>query len=234
MATVANKGDYTVTANVGDLESEVSFVCFLNSVSENLISGKLPYAFDAFTEEGAEKNLTDGNDVNEAIWNCTESDEHYMYFDLGDEYGVEGAAIVWEGAYAVDYDIIFSLNKFDDSNEVLMANGITTDHTINVVDNNTTHRTHPVVGADGYDCVKARYIAVKTSKALNSDWGIKPRELKVFGGNWTVISGVESVDADNADAEVEYYNLQGIRVAEPANGIYIRRQGNASSKVILK
>lgn len=234
MATVANKGDYTVTANVGDLESKVSFVCFVNSVSENLISGKLPYAFDAFTVEGAEKNLTDGNDVTEAIWNCTESDEHYMYFDLGDEYGVEGVAIVWEGAYAVDYDIIFSLNKFDDSRAALKANAIINDHTINVVDNNTTHRTHPVVGADGYDCVKARYVAVKTSKALNSDWGIKPRELKVFGGNWAIISGVESVDADNADAEVEYYNLQGIRVAEPANGIYIRRQGNASSKVILK
>lgn len=44
--------------------------------------------------------------------------------------------------------------------------------------------------------------------------------------------GVENVDV-NADAAVEYFNLQGVRVENPANGLYIRRQGNKVSKVIL-
>lgn len=46
--------------------------------------------------------------------------------------------------------------------------------------------------------------------------------------------GVEGIVIDNAAAPVEYYNLQGIRVTNPANGIYIRRQGNTAAKVVIK
>ncbi len=46
-------------------------------------------------------------------------------------------------------------------------------------------------------------------------------------------TGVESIDADN-NVNAEYYNLQGIRVNEPVKGqLYIVRQGNKVSKVIL-
>ncbi len=38
---------------------------------------------------------------------------------------------------------------------------------------------------------------------------------------------------DNSNAPVEYFNLQGIRVANPENGIFIRRQGSEVSKVAL-
>ncbi|MBJ2188573.1 MAG: hypothetical protein JFR41_08120 [Muribaculaceae bacterium] len=46
-------------------------------------------------------------------------------------------------------------------------------------------------------------------------------------------SGIAGVEAD-ANAPVEYYNLQGVRVAEPANGLYIRRQGNTATNVLVK
>ena len=48
-----------------------------------------------------------------------------------------------------------------------------------------------------------------------------------------VSSAVESVLVAG-EADVEYYNLQGIRVENPANGIYIRRQGNTATKVYVK
>lgn len=48
-----------------------------------------------------------------------------------------------------------------------------------------------------------------------------------------VSSGVEDVMAEDADAPVEWFNLQGIRVANPENGIYIRRQGSKVEKVVL-
>ncbi|MDE5554908.1 MAG: hypothetical protein K2J10_06970, partial [Muribaculaceae bacterium] len=48
------------------------------------------------------------------------------------------------------------------------------------------------------------------------------------------ISGIESVTNDNNDAPVEYFNLQGLRVNEPSNGIFIRRQGNKVTKVLVK
>lgn len=45
-------------------------------------------------------------------------------------------------------------------------------------------------------------------------------------------SAVEDVAVD-ANAPVEFYTLQGIRVAAPKAGIYIRRQGNKATKVIF-
>ncbi len=49
-------------------------------------------------------------------------------------------------------------------------------------------------------------------------------------------SGIDNVvvDTDDSDAPVEYYNLQGIRVENPANGIYIKRQGSKATKVLIK
>ncbi|MDE6927471.1 MAG: hypothetical protein K2P06_01965 [Muribaculaceae bacterium] len=42
-----------------------------------------------------------------------------------------------------------------------------------------------------------------------------------------------AVDEADANAPVEYYNLQGVRVMNPENGLYIRRQGKNVTKVIL-
>lgn len=46
------------------------------------------------------------------------------------------------------------------------------------------------------------------------------------------LSGVEEIEEENAP--VEYYNLQGVKVANPSNGIFVRRQGNKTSKVLVK
>lgn len=45
--------------------------------------------------------------------------------------------------------------------------------------------------------------------------------------------GVESIIDQNENAPVEYYNLQGVKVVNPEKGIYIKKQGNKSSKVVL-
>lgn len=50
----------------------------------------------------------------------------------------------------------------------------------------------------------------------------------------TAYSGVEGIAADNENAPVEYFNLQGVRVNNPANGLYIRRQGTNVSKVLVR
>ena len=47
-------------------------------------------------------------------------------------------------------------------------------------------------------------------------------------------TGIGSIDADNANAPVEYFNMQGMRVENPENGLYIRRQGNTVTKVLVK
>ena len=47
-------------------------------------------------------------------------------------------------------------------------------------------------------------------------------------------SAISNIIADDANAPVEYFNLQGVRVENPANGLYIKRQGNTVTKVIVK
>lgn len=46
------------------------------------------------------------------------------------------------------------------------------------------------------------------------------------------VSGLNVIDAD--DAEAVYYNLQGVRVENPAAGLYIRVRGQKVDKVIVK
>lgn len=46
-------------------------------------------------------------------------------------------------------------------------------------------------------------------------------------------SGIEGVVAED-NAPAEYYNLQGIKVENPENGMYIRRQGGKATKVIVR
>jgi hypothetical protein len=37
-----------------------------------------------------------------------------------------------------------------------------------------------------------------------------------------------------ADGDVEWFTLQGVRIAQPEDGIYIRRQGNKVEKVVVR
>ncbi len=46
-------------------------------------------------------------------------------------------------------------------------------------------------------------------------------------------TGVESVSLDE-NAPIEYYNLQGVRVANPEKGIYIVREGNRLAKRVIR
>ena len=46
------------------------------------------------------------------------------------------------------------------------------------------------------------------------------------------VVGVEETLVDE-NAPVEYYNLQGVKVANPENGLFIKRQGSKTTKVVL-
>lgn len=63
-----------------------------------------------------------------------------------------------------------------------------------------------------------------------------PIDVKFNGYGEASLTSINSIEADNANAPVEYYNLQGMRVnaSNLGNGIYIRRQGNETSKVIIR
>ena len=59
-------------------------------------------------------------------------------------------------------------------------------------------------------------------------------QITSFEVSYDKSSGVSDVIDSDDNAPVEFYNLQGVRVVNPENGIYIRRQGNTVSKVLVK
>lgn len=61
---------------------------------------------------------------------------------------------------------------------------------------------------------------------------------RLAGGNSSQTEIKESVSDDKTIIDelfpIEYFNLQGIRVANPQNGIYIRRQGKKMTKILIQ
>lgn len=88
----------------------------------------------------------------------------------------------------------------------------------------------------GY-CIKYIDVAV---------YGVKPGDKVGFGGiqtlheGWTPIRFVKTSEVseliEDSNAPIEYYNLQGIKMDQNSltPGVYIKRQGNRSSKHIIK
>ena len=64
--------------------------------------------------------------------------------------------------------------------------------------------------------------------------GVRTGLSTITLGNNGTITGIEGVEAEAANGEVEYFNLQGVRVANPTEGLYIRRQGNKVEKVAIR
>ena len=69
-----------------------------------------------------------------------------------------------------------------------------------------------------------------TLKAFAVAQGYLPSE--VIEAVYSKKTGIESVDADAADAE--YFDLMGRRVSNPADGLYIKRANGATTKVLVK
>lgn len=48
-----------------------------------------------------------------------------------------------------------------------------------------------------------------------------------------ITGGIDDIVDDETGVEAEYFNLNGMKVANPSSGIFIKRQGNKTTKVVL-
>ena len=61
------------------------------------------------------------------------------------------------------------------------------------------------------------------------------RPPRIEYSDYVDVAGVEDIADDSADAPAEYYDLRGVRIAQPTqSGIYIRRQGADVTKILVK
>ena len=98
-------------------------------------------------------------------------------------------------------------------------------------DTDGNYKLSPVIGGINDDIEPTSFPVGNYKFTITSDANGNKTLSK---GDATIQTGVENVVDDNADAPVEYYTLQGIRVANPSAGIYLRRQGTAVTKVLVK
>lgn len=75
------------------------------------------------------------------------------------------------------------------------------------------------------------YLSIRAKSVLGD---LHSEELvKNVDASGNIISSVEGVAVDDMNAPVEYFNLQGVRVAAEQPGLYIRRQGSKVEKVAI-
>ena len=99
------------------------------------------------------------------------------------------------------------------------------------------------IGYDGYGChmnagdLMCQFPALVTGTdklpIFNSFKNAEGKTIYSTGDAANAFNGVESIEADS-NAPIEYYNLHGIKIANPQSGIFIKKQGNRVSKVIVE
>lgn len=103
------------------------------------------------------------------------------------------------------------------------------------------HLMIPVTGDGSYKLEIAEEDIEKMADSAFTGWD----GLRILGHGFTITkmrilrsddptSGIDNVTDVDTNAPVVYYNLQGVRVNNPANGIYIRVQGNKATKELFK
>ena len=77
-------------------------------------------------------------------------------------------------------------------------------------------------------------VDLDTSMQYRLLWEMIQNTQMIFFYDVFSSAGVEDVTVADENAPVEYFNLQGVRVENPEAGLYIRRQGNTATKVLVK
>lgn len=94
-------------------------------------------------------------------------------------------------------------------------------------------KTYTLVPESGITLKKAGTLSYFAHDPVN-DLKSAVSTIDVTGEGTEITTAITGIAGDNATAPVEYYNLQGVRVTNPANGLYLRRQGDKVEKVYVK
>ena len=101
----------------------------------------------------------------------------------------------------------------------MIYNDGTTDYTYAMRVNKATY---------GYDYYASFYVMGTDDNDKDLDYYVS------FFFNAPTETGLSLIEANDENAPVEYYNLNGQRVNNPANGIFVRKQGSKVEKVVIK
>ncbi len=231
--TLADRGEATVKAVCGEFESaEITFSCLTSGSARNMAAGILGVASEYATNDP--KLATDENEGTQLEFSCAQTEEHSFALDLGFNVDIEMIELVWEGAAATHYTVKVESDVDDHAEAAAPARAKALTKTYEVTDGTGGAGTTPRKQFIESTPVLGRYVTLNTTKAFNSGWGIKLKELRVMGQKSMTQTGIEAINVDSA-APARYFRLDGVEVSGqlPA-GIYVKLQGNKASKVFVR
>ena len=186
------------------------------SATDNPFSWAKYEDFDAYKEYKA-THADAGYDIDEATDHVTTPNaEQAGFIDLADNHTTQHYARNFTPAFYRGYIHANDMptNANDNSTKVRP-------YAVNDLEDWTTNENPAAGKVDPYATARVAYTTL-----VNPDDNLQT-------GVEEVITDEAIDNSDDANAPVIYYNLQGVRVENPANGIYIRVQGNKSEKVML-
>lgn len=156
----------------------------------------------------------DGNKVTTAVGNIIKIAAANGGYTLQD---ANGRYLGFDGEHKTSFQLYTEVNEYTVW-AIAMTNG---EAAITMTVGETTGTVGVTKGTEGtwYNNI---------APSVGADEIMLPKLYKKGGS-----SRVETITVDQ-NAPVEYFNLQGIRVENPANGLYIRRQGNNVAKVYIR
>lgn len=190
-----------------------------------------------------------------------ESDKFVWQYN--NEYGLMGSAFISGAAYALDEVAVSPVIDLSQKKEVTLdfktvfnnykVNGVNIDVTkfpgnyafLVVREEGATEWTRfaepTAPTAFSWDFFDNETVSLDAYKGKKIQFGFEYVSTEECAGTWEIKdivvkgktkSGVANIELDETAAPV-YYNLQGVRVANPEKGLYIVVKGNKSSKVIF-
>ena len=219
---LTQKGSYTITATANELSASVTLTAIASEDAENVAAGVIGTTDEEYVIENTKaENATDGDESTELRWGCGETEEHYLILDLTGSnpngYYIEAVDVLFEGAYASEFSVTLS------NTNPLSAISSQADDAEDVVFTNTEATTHHIFTQQ--PTAMHKYVTLRTTKALNTGWGIKLKEIRVYGTT-TQASSSDDINAESASATEQsaegIYDLNGNRVYVTVPGqIYI-------------
>ncbi len=175
-------------------------------------------------------NTSKGSTAGAGSWTFNASDVR------GDQNGLE---IKFEPTKNGELEIVFAANVASNKSINMFVNGDTGSKMDARLSDGTVIKSgvnledqEPAI--DGIEKGNSVFYDLKKGNTYNyytggTKWRLASFNFKISADQ----SGIADIVTDE-NAPVEYFNLQGVRVENPANGLYIKRQGSQVSKVIVK
>ena len=237
-----SKARYIVTASNNFLSGQVFEYNFINLLNNALGAGTPPYqAYIVYTNNS--ERFTEGYPQSVEIPMTPNSDYTQWTCDLSTINGLSGRDILglipW---IATEFKIELKIVPRDSNTPMILSGkgmsvaempGRNREAAAKISAQDSSSYSFVVDGGDTLIYKAGLSADGSTFKMIAGSAKFEPFIANSI--NLSASSNIKTGISDiNPDAnEAEYYNLQGIRVDNPQQGIYIRRQGNKTTKVIL-